>query len=331
MRDAKVERASGPPATPLPTPVNPEKPPPQTVEVPRTPAEPPAWSTFHGNLQRNGFADVIGPQQQPHVVWKAELGGQLRGSPVIGRDGVAYVGSTDKNLYAVKNGAVLWSFPAEAPINETPAIVNGEILFRTIDRTLFHLTESGQLQSKTAQDGAAEYFAASHGVSYAASGSVIRSNTGLVFQLGNPAATFPVIGRTGQVCAGDTAGNLTCFDASGERKCSYQADGRITSTPAITPEGDLIFGCADRNVYCVRDGQLRWKFLTGGPVYSAPVYDRSGVIFVGSNDGHVYAIGAQGQERWRIDLGNEVRSSPAFDRNGGIYVSSINRRLFYLK
>jgi outer membrane protein assembly factor BamB len=76
---------------------------------------------------------------------------------------------------------------------------------------------------------------------------------------------------------------------------------------------------------------LRWKFLTSGPVYSSPVFDRSGVIFVGSNDGHVYAIGAQGQERWRIDLGNEVRSSPALDRSGGIYVSSINRRLFYLK
>lgn len=60
-----------------------------------------------------------------------------------------------------------------------------------------------------------------------------------------------------------------------------------------------------------RRGALRWKFATGGKVYSSPaVVD--GRVYVGSADGHLYALdSATGELRWKFATEGRVNSSPA--------------------
>jgi eukaryotic-like serine/threonine-protein kinase len=66
-------------------------------------------------------------------------------------------------------------------------------------------------------------------------------------------------------------------------------------------------------------GGLQWRVQTSGPVHSSPVVAGS-TVYVGSSDGHVYAIDRNtGNVRWRHQIGEAVESSVAV-ANGMLYV-----------
>ena len=46
-------------------------------------------------------------------------------------------------------------------------------------------------------------------------------------------------------------------------------------------------------------GTLTWKFATGGPIKSAPVFGEDGTVYFGSCDGKVYAMDELGDKRSR--------------------------------
>ncbi|MEI6841914.1 MAG: PQQ-binding-like beta-propeller repeat protein, partial [Methanomicrobiales archaeon] len=70
-----------------------------------------------------------------------------------------------------------------------------------------------------------------------------------------------------------------------------------------------------------------WRFQTEGDVSSSPVV-ANGVIYVGSDDGHLYAIDAvTGTEIWRFRTGDLVYSSPAAS-NGIVYSGSDDGHLY---
>ncbi len=57
--------------------------------------------------------------------------------------------------------------------------------------------------------------------------------------------------------------------------------------------------------------RVKWTFVTGGRIVSSPVYDQA-VIYVGSDDGNVYAVDAgNGHLRWKYRTGGPVPSTPA--------------------
>ena len=57
-------------------------------------------------------------------LWMEQTGGPVISSPGIGADGTIYVGSYDKNIYALdgKTGDELWKFQTEASIYSSPVI-----------------------------------------------------------------------------------------------------------------------------------------------------------------------------------------------------------------
>lgn len=56
---------------------------------------------------------------------------------------------------------------------------------------------------------------------------------------------------------------------------------------------------------------LAWRAPTDGDVISSPAV-ANGTVYVGSGDGHLYALAlASGERRWRYDAGSAVNSSPA--------------------
>ena len=38
------------------------------------------------------------------------------------------------------------------------------------------------------------------------------------------------------------------------------------------------------------DGALKWRYMTGDAVYSSPAIGSDGTVYVGSDDGYLYAI-----------------------------------------
>ncbi len=67
--------------------------------------------------------------------------------------------------------------------------------------------------------------------------------------------------------------------AEGDNKWVFPAKGSvsvgsITSSPAIGPDGTIYVGSEDGNVYAVQpDGTKKWEFTTGGKVTSSPTVD----------------------------------------------------------
>jgi eukaryotic-like serine/threonine-protein kinase len=72
---------------------------------------------------------------------------------------------------------------------------------------------------------------------------------------------------------------------------------------------------------------LKWKFATGGPVWSSPVV-ANGVVYVGSDDNSLYAVdAATGKQKWAAKSGDDVRSSPAV-AGGIVYFHSYEGVLY---
>lgn len=76
-------------------------------------------------------------------------------------------------------------------------------------------------------------------------------------------------------------------------------------------------------------GGLLWRAATGGPVRSTPaVVD--GHLFVGSADGHVYALDSRtGERRWRVAARTSVTGSPAV-ADGVVYITDHASTLYAL-
>ena len=71
----------------------------------------------------------------------------------------------------------------------------------------------------------------------------------------------------------------------------------------------------------------RLTFITDGDVVSSPAVAGS-VIYVGSEDGHLYAVDRMtGEKLWDYATGDMVTSSPAVE-NGTVYVGSHDGNLY---
>lgn len=90
-------------------------------------------------------------------------------------------------------------------------------------------------------------------------------------------------------------------------------------------------GSYDGKVYALNleTGALVWSYQTGGAIYSSPAVGNDGAVYIGSDDGYLYAFEPEGNLRWKIDLKDEVRSSPALSSGNTVaYVGSDDNRLF---
>src|SRR3972149_1355567 len=72
-------------------------------------------------------------------------------------------------------------------------------------------------------------------------------------------------------------------------KWTFQAQGPVTSSPAIGEDGTIYFGSTDKKFYAVTgEGGLKWVFETQGEVESSPVIRKEGTILFGSLARYLY-------------------------------------------
>ncbi len=65
---------------------------------------------------------------------------------------------------------------------------------------------------------------------------------------------------------------------------------------------------------------LKWTFHTGGAVDSPPAVG-NGRIYVGSEDGNLYALNPQGVLLWKFQTSSPIRTSPTIGSDGTIYLA----------
>ena len=74
-------------------------------------------------------------------------------------------------------------------------------------------------------------------------------------------------------------------------------------------------GCS--KLPCIYAGGEPWYFQTGKGIFSTPVIDGAGVIYVGSADHQFYALNPDGGLRWKYKTGEIIDSAGALSMNEG--------------
>jgi outer membrane protein assembly factor BamB len=120
---------------------------------------------------------------------------------------------------------------------------------------------------------------------------------------------------TGMLLAGVAAGFVATATPVAAQTASFRGD----TARAAQPAGDV----------ARRPPRVKWRFPTGDRVVSSPAW-AGGVVYVGSDDGQLYAIdAATGRQRWMHRTGGPVPSSPAV-AEGRVFVLSYDGRLHAL-
>ncbi|MBP2158733.1 MULTISPECIES: PQQ-binding-like beta-propeller repeat protein [Asticcacaulis] len=168
-----------------------------------------------------------------------------------------------------------------------------------------------------------------------------------------PVSASPVVAN-GRLFVAAENGNLYALDMTTLKVAwLFHSEGAIASTPAVA-DGRVHFLSRDGVFYALSlDGQLLWRFRTGGehrfaavggygldaslgPVpdpwdlYQSSPLVRDGVVYFGSSDGHVRALdAATGKLLWAHDAVDPIHSSPAW-ADGKIVVGTWGTRLLAL-
>jgi outer membrane protein assembly factor BamB len=235
-------------------------------------------------------------------------------------DGTIFVGSADKNLYAIdsKTGQEIWHFETKDIVRSTPAVAEGMVFFGSRDHNVYAVdARTGKLRWKfdTLREVVSSPLIAG-GVVYIGSRCsdlfALDAATGQVkwqFFYWTSWVESSARIRDGVLYIGSSDyQQLFAIDATtGRQVWQFDTGGSPWSTPAVTgkfvyvgavgiPNLDYIdhrgaFFAVDRFT-----GKLVWRYpmtaIAGSRVYgvaSSPVVD-SGVVFFGGLDGTFYAF-----------------------------------------
>lgn len=241
--------------------------------------------------------------------WKFKTGDVVHASPAVA-DGVVYIGSWDRNLYALDaaTGAVAWRFQTgddqeihnQIGIASSAAVVGGVVYFGCRDGHFYAVdAKTGKekwnvdnrkgwvIASPAVRDGVV-YFPTSDGQRFKA----VDAATGAVrFDLGMKAVSFSSAAVAGNLAYfGTSDGWLHAIDVTaGKVVAEFQTEGsKENAAKWIGPDGRIA-----GTVYpdSTLDGMIIGldRMFSLGSILSSPT-PAGGILFVGSTDGHVYAL-----------------------------------------
>jgi len=290
-------------------------------------------SMFRGGPQRTGVYPGAGPTDFAGIQWRFKTRGHVLSSPAI-YAGVVYVGSDDRNLYAIDaaSGTEKWHFETKGgAVNSSPAVSAEAVYFLSADSSFYALDrQTGKLLWKFQTEGERRFEAKG------LHGATPRQQTipdSWDFYLSSPALV------NGVVYFGCGDGNVYALEAkTGRLKWKCPTRGVVHSSPALA-EGVVYIGSWDSYLYALDagTGQEKWRFKTGEDpqtfnqvgIQSSPAV-AGGVVYFGCRDSHLYAVDAKtGQQKWNFPTrGSWVIGSPAV-RGGVVYFATSDSALFH--
>ncbi|OEJ36541.1 hypothetical protein BGK72_38255 [Streptomyces agglomeratus] len=237
-------------------------------------------------------------------LWTQTTGGAVCSSPAV-VDGIVYIGSNDKNMYALDaaTGTPRWTHTTGSIRRyllsgswaaSSPAVVDGTVYIGSNGKNVYALDAATGTPRWTHTTG-----------------SVVQSSPAVV---------------DGTVYIGSSDKKVYALDAAtGTPRWTHTTGSVVQSSPAVV-DGTVYIGSSDKKVYALdaATGTPRWTHTTGNPVRSSPVVV-DGIVYIGSSDMKVYALdAATGTPRWTHTTGGWVHSSPAVV-DGTVYIGSSDK------
>jgi outer membrane protein assembly factor BamB len=248
-----------------------------------------------------------------------DLNASLVSSPAIGTDGTIYVGSYDRNLYAINpDGSIKWKYTTKGDVESSPAIGKDETIYvGSSDNNLYAINSDGTLKW-----------------SFMTEGDVSSS---------------PAIGAGGTIYVGSNDKKLYAINANGTMKWSFIAyDGDSSyggkTSPAIGVDGTIYYntGYFNSHFYALNpDGTVKWFYdfssnttsTSVGDFSSSPAISSNGTIYVGRSSSSsykpfLYGFDSDGNLIGDIaSYGSYSTTSPAIGSDGTVYIG-IETRIF---
>jgi len=305
---------------------------------------------------RAGQSDQLGPRTTPSVRWSYTTGAGIYGSPSIAADGTIYVGSGDKNLYAIRaDGTLRWKFAAGAAVGSTPTIGADGTIYTSAadpDGRVYAIRPDGSKRwslrfpfgtpSTPMVGGDGTIYAETYGYLYASRLAAIDPLTG-VMRWATYAGGFL---QAGPAVAPDATayvhgGTLFALAPDGAVRWSQATTSQSlpTSVPVIGTNGSVYVG-SDSNLFAFApDGSKRWTYAgpstpISGSILAAPAIGADGSILqpiYGDGAGALAALDpATGALRWQSYAGAHLKTSPIVDGGGWIYYVAVDNKLYAL-
>jgi outer membrane protein assembly factor BamB len=285
---------------------------------------------FRGDASHAGTFAGPAPKQLT-LRWKFATGGPIVSSPSV-VDGTVYVGSADRNLYAVdaKTGLMRWKFDAQGDVNSSPAVVDGVVYVVSLNGNLYAVdAATGKQRWAFATEGERRF--SERGLFTALPAGEMMPDP-WDFYLSSPTVV------DGVVYFGSGDGSVYAVDArSGRLRWRYRTGDVVHASPAVV-DGKVYVGSWDTYFYALdsKSGSLVWRFKTGedkhahlmmGIQGSAAV--SGGTVYFGCRDANVYALDAEtGALRWKFATdGSWVIASPAV-AEGRVYFTTSDTKRF---
>jgi outer membrane protein assembly factor BamB len=244
--------------------------------------------------------------------WTRDLGKPVTASPLIAPDGTLFARDGDGSLHALDGvtGQEKRSYPLpDHPwwLISSPVLApSGDLLVATFQQEIRRLNPSADTNTWT----------------FATAGRWVGS---------------PALSTDDTLVIGSYEGNILGIDATrGTQRWKTSAGGMVLGSPAVWYDS-MAYVVAGTSAYPrgnllgiqLRDGAILWRVPLGQASRSSPIVGPDGTVFVGNDNGVVFAIdGSTGSQRWQAAVEGTVASAPALTRDGTLLVSSLNGTLY---
>ena len=327
--------------------------------LPLAPSSP--WPKFRGDARQDGVGQVHA-HTTGGAKWAYQTGKGIFSSPVVAADGTVYIGSADRNFYALNaaDGSVAWKTLCGELIDSAALLDDrGHVYFGAGDGKVRALDAKtgAPLWTATADDPSVNgaqinWFEGNVGIG--ADGTLYAPNDNyFVYAIDRDSGAakwkFKMPDQTWSLPAVDTMNGGTLYVGNnnmvsllgantysilpdGGQNWSASIAGTIAASPMITPDGNVVLGAFDGYVHAYdHDGNQKWSFATRDHVYSSTALLPDGSIVAASADGSVYDLdAATGTAKWQFDTPEPIRGSPSVDADGNIYFGDGDGRLYVL-
>lgn len=301
------------------------------------------------------------------IKWTFKAGSWIESSPSV-VDGVVYFGSNDGKMYAVDaaTGQKIWDFQTPYALKSTPAIAGNKVFFGSDDYFIYALdiktghkvwdypTDSHVMSSPVIANGIL-YVGSQDMACYAidAESGRFRLKMGTYEVLSSPAVSGTTVYFTSRNYLFAMDGEARNWPGEEDLRPWWLEFYAFRLAPPPPPRSGVLWGLGiafnSSNTTPVIDGnslyttgdnkvlkvdltqkKITWSASTGGVIGSSPALANN-ILYVGSNDGRMYAINASdGTKLWNFVTGGKIDSSPTYV-NGVVYVTSWDGKIYAIK
>ncbi|HJW99142.1 MAG TPA: PQQ-binding-like beta-propeller repeat protein [Terriglobales bacterium] len=286
---------------------------------------------FRGDPEHQGIYSGAGAPSFSRVQWKFRTDGRVKSSPVVA-GGTLYIGSDDRNLYAIdaESGTLKWKFKTGSRVTSSPAVLKDVVYFGSFDGNFYAVDTNSGKQKWVFKTAGERRYAGKHLHGAAPDGETQPDP--FDFFLSSPVVVNDA------VYFGSGDGNVYALNPTdGAVKWKFHTGDVVHSSPAVS-NGTVFIGSWDTYFYALdaSTGKERWRFKTGDDpethnqigIQSSPlVVDQ--MVYFGCRDSNLYALDSHsGEKKWAFNnKGSWVIGSPVA-KDGKLYFATSDSGLF---